>query len=130
MKVKNKIKASVHLLKFPVFGVYLKVIICDNLYKVGNKLNLIEGVEKDFVKDCDALTSGWIEKGYGFIMIKPDCGIEAISHEANHFVNILFNHIGQHLDIDNDEVKCYHLGYTSKKIKKYIKKHKKHFKNN
>jgi hypothetical protein len=45
-----------------------------------------------------------------------------IAHEANHLVNLIYNHIGAKRDMSNQEPECYLIGYLVNEIYKIYNK--------
>jgi thiaminase len=43
-----------------------------------------------------------------------------IAHESKHIVNLIFKEINYLIDMDNDEVECYLLGWVVNEINKVI----------
>lgn len=67
------------------------------------------------------------QKQYIFVIFKESAGVpNVMAHEAVHVVNFVFDHVGVHLDANNDEAQAYLTGHVvelmNQTIEKYYKK--------
>jgi len=80
--------------------------------------------EKYGIKSLDGYSAVTIQRGNKhkvfFETKKVTPGI--IAHEAKHNLNYIFNHIGQQLDLENDEAECYLLGWIVNRIHESCRK--------
>ena len=88
---------------------YSLYIVCvENQDKV-KKFAVDKGLDMLENNDYDGLL---IHKGRSvYIVIHKDTSAGDIAHECIHLMNYFYKIIGQELDVNNDEMYCYQVGY-------------------
>lgn len=120
----KKGKYSFHKIPLKAFHSSVHLYISKDINKLNRKLNLVSG---DLTNYDGCVTTDY-EEGRIIMILKPDAGVNTITHETNHFINGLFAYIGQKPDLENDEVESYLKGYIAGMISKCILKHKRKLK--
>ena len=109
-------------IKIPIYKGWLTVAIDETLEKAAEPFDL--GIDTSIYSAlaCNKTVGG--VKEYA-ILLSKDSSVAAIAHESKHIVNMVFQHIGQDLDVKNDEAECYFLEWVFDQAYKAFLKYKK-----
>ncbi|MEG1066391.1 MAG: hypothetical protein RSE41_03350 [Clostridia bacterium] len=110
-----------------VFKVKINVVITDNFetYITNNKLKQY-ACPYDYFEDLSDGIGGIcfdVDNFDYYILLKPDTTIGYIVHESDHCINKIFKSRGYTLNLDNDELHAYHIGWLSEEIYNFIKEY-------
>lgn len=94
---------------------------CD-LYRCYVRINFLNKVEVE--GDGGIVDSGYkgVDNTFDILFSKPNPILGDILHEATHVKNGICKFIEHKLEVDNDEVECYLMGWIGDKIEDAIKK--------
>lgn len=107
-------KASSTKISVPIFGTRFYVV------KYTDKSQLSEYIGTKDVSPLDAFVTYINEDIHVFFDVNKTESHGIIAHEAKHIVNFIFKEINYLIDMDNDEVECYLLGWVVSEINKVL----------
>lgn len=108
-------------IKVPIFGQSFYVSCFETNEELEAFLQTVPDYHTQDLTDFDGLVTERGGEIYVFLRRAsgyPTPGI--IAHEAKHLVNLLFGYIGHRLDMYNDEVECYLLGWCVNRIHEVV----------
>lgn len=108
-------------IKIPLYGGSLFIDIVNSMEEGFTKHKI---QTSSFQYDAISITRVINGKKEYMVMIKPSATPGIIAHEAKHIVNNIFSHIGQDLDVNNDEAECYLLSWIVNRIHEELNKKK------
>ena len=113
---------------FDIAPFFSKLIIGmgDEPSKVVAQINLAHpGLNVEFTSDTGGVTYERFYKPKGkknerqyiiLIFDTDELTPSLVAHEAVHVVNFVYQHVGQKIDKDNDEVNAYHVGWVVDRV--------------
>lgn len=104
-------------LKIPLYPGRLVVIVCDELKDGFDRLGIDPG---DFDSHLAAFAAQRTYRGKKqfAVVVTRNTTLPMIAHECKHVVNMIFDFIGQALDLNNDEAECYLLEWIFAQVYK------------
>lgn len=115
MRVTNK------KIDIPIFNTSCNIIVCKKLKYANKKLKLKIKEDLSFYDGLFLRNS----KGKNFIVLESTVNINQITHEVNHYINEVFQHINYRVNPENDEIQSYFLGWMCEEVQKVLIKHNK-----
>lgn len=100
-------------IKIPIYGGNLIIDVVESMEEGFKKYNINCSSYQYEAISIKLIIQG---KREYIVLIKENASPGTIAHEAKHTVNNIFGHIGQDLDINNDEAECYLLGWIVNRI--------------
>lgn len=102
--------------KIPIYFGDLKIIVTDDLQRVGDKYDLGDTAE------WDAITFTLTKNGYHrfCLAFKTNVTLSIVCHETVHAVNRIFDTRGVKLDLLNDEPQAYLSGWVFNECYKFL----------
>ena len=99
-------------IKIPLYSGSLILHKCKDLKEIEKKYNLTD------CSDCDALA---IKLGSKYIIAFSDTiNPNIIAHESLHVVSDIFLNIGAVMDLKNQELQCYLIGWVVEQCHKFL----------
>ena len=113
-RLKNK-KDRVKSWHFPVFHNYeIKVVSSSNIKKAVKKFEHTKNISAEDLEDSHALHFWVKDEDMSYIFLPHKTTISATVHEAYHAIRRMLNVFG--VDVDDNEIVAYHLGYMVQEI--------------
>lgn len=105
-------------IKIPIYFGSLRIIVCDDLQKVGDKYDL--GDMTGFAAIMFTLEKNGYQKFC--LAFRSNVKLSDICHETTHAVNRIFHNRGMQPDLLNDEPQAYLSGWVFNECYKFLNK--------
>lgn len=100
---------------FPVFNNYeIKVVSSNDVKRAVKKFEHTRSVSDEDVEDTLALHFWVKDEDISYVFIPHKVKISAVVHECYHAIRRMLNVFG--VDVDDNEIVAYHLGYLVQQI--------------